>query len=694
MNRIETTLIERYHLDRERIAARFSLWCISYRDYAGREQRERLTTLARDIYASGPVLALHRYGAEQACYVLTPRDATLRLDDPRLTCTSRDILQEPHGWLLACLLIKALPSQLPELAQPEASRFEAEGLYYLVRQKQLPRGDGPQLVAVEISMQPQKLDRRRQQLTIAVQTFTPVAALLNRAGELPARLRRKPRYRLDRCSQLLHKSLEGDYLKCSLPRQSRETVSMLDLKKQSLGDYQCCKLGLFALFLEDLQRAYAGMLNLELQQLQVDTRYQPTPTAIRREYARIDEILRDWPLCIIDTTDTPEAVAALHDALQARGFAARQVESVQPGACHLLLVPSAERFAAEPERDPYRQIKRTHADAVIQACTVESLLVQGRGSVAAHVLDVLLKELLFKLELQQGRQLLEGYPIPADALFVLPWRLRHDDDEVLDEEQPRPAANLFLTLEQRDGQLQVQQLTPDACLARLDALDDPLLLGRLTSKYWTQANTPLIYWPASGDVLAFIDSEAVALADYRGIGVTLRALAQGRSQRIPAALLREFRASHPAHDRAGRALEALLAEGQDSYGFAELQKIPAQGSGTLLFPWLEDALGAPLKALGLQGKDGPLERLGGFNLDSGERLYFTGSLGSPQRKQETFSHLYYLYGTHETVPEAILRLMQPLHIRHKGLTVHPLPFKYLREVGLGLEAQVSTPTEN
>lgn len=688
MSRIETTLIERYSIDRERIAERFSLWCIGYREYAGREQRTRMATLARDIYASGPVLALHRYGREQACYVLTPKGACLELGDPRLTCTSRDIVQEQHGWLLACLLIKALPSQLPELALQEASRFEAEGLYYLVRQRKLQRSESPQLVAVEVAMQPQKLDMGRQQLKIAVQTFTPLDALLNQDGELSARLRRKPRYRLDRYSQLLHKSLEGDYLKCSLPRQSRQRIPMLDLGKQSLSDYQCCKLGIFSLFLEDLQRAYAGALSLELQQIQVDERYQPTPAVLKREYAKIDEILRDWPLYIIDTLGTPDTVAALREALQVRGFAPQQVDTPKPGACHLLIVPPAERFEAEPERDPYRQIKRAHADAVIQACTVEKLLPEGQDEVSPHVLDVLLKELLFKLELQQGRQLLDGYPIPPDALFVLPWRLRREEDEEeeQDEGQERPAANLFLTLEQRDGRLHVERLEPEACLARVDALDTSLL-RRLRSPYWAQANIPLVYWPSTGDVLAFIDSEAVALADFRGIGETLRALAQGRSQRIPTELLRAFRAANPVLDQAGVVLDALLSQDYDSYGYAELQKIPAKGSGKLLFAWLEDALGAPLKAVGLQGQDGPLERMTGLNLDTGGRLYFAGSVGSPQRRQENFSHLYHLYGTHETVPEEILRLMQPLHIRHKGLTVHPLPFKYLREVGQVLELQ-------
>ncbi len=33
--------------------------------------------------------------------------------------------------------------------------------------------------------------------------------------------------------------------------------------------------------------------------------------------------------------------------------------------------------------------------------------------------------------------------------------------------------------------------------------------------------------------------------------------------------------------------------------------------------------------------------------------------------------------------------MQPLHIRHKGLTVYPLPFKYLREVGQALGFQLA-----
>lgn len=688
MSRIETTLIERYSIDRERIAERFTLWCIGYRDYAGRERRERLTTLARDIYASGRVLALHRYGGDLAYYVLTPKGEPLSLADPRLTCMERDILQERHGWLLACLLIKALPSQLPELALAEASRFEAEGLYYLVRQRKLQRSDSPQLVAVEVAMQPQKLDMRRQQLKIAVQTFTPLDALLNDDGELPARLRRKPRYRLDRYSQLLHKSLEGDYLKCSLSRRTRQRVPMLDLGKQNLGDYQSCKLGIFALFLEDLQRAYAGALSLELQAIEIDERYKPTPAALKRDYAKIDHILRDWPLYIIDTLGAPETVAALRRALQARRFAAQQADTPQPGACHLLIVPSAERFEAEPERDPYRQIKRAHTEAVIQACTVEKLLPEGQDEVSPHVLDVILKELLFKLELQQGRQLLDGYPIPPDALFVLPWQLRREDDEEEDlvEEQERPAANLLLTLEQRDGRLQIERCSLDDGLARLDALDDSLL-RRLTSKYWAQANIPLVYWPSTGDVLAFIDSEAVVLADYRGIGETLRALAQGRSQRISAALLREFRVANMVFDKAGEALEALLAEDQDSYGFAELQKVPAKGSGKLLFAWLEDELGASLKTVGLQGQDGPLERLTGLNLDTGGRLYFAGSAGSPQRKQENFSHLYHLYGTHDEVPEEILRLMQPLHIRHKGLTVYPLPFKYLREVGQALDLQ-------
>lgn len=651
--------------------------------------RTRIATLARDIYASGAVLALHRYAAEKACYVLTPNGESLTLADSRLTCSKRDIVQEQHGWLLACLLIKALPSQLPELALQEANRFEAEGLYYLVKQNPLKNNENPQLVAVEVAMQPQKLDTRKQQLKIAVQTFTPVDEFLKQNGELPARLRCKPRYRLDRNSQLLHKSLKGDYLKCSLARQSRQRISMLDLGQQSFNDYQCCKLGIFSLFLEDLERAYAGALHLELQQLHIDQRYKPTPAAIKHEYAKIDAILRNERLLIIDTANAPDIVAALRHAMRARGFAPQQVDKPQPGACHLLIVPPAERFEAEPESDPYRLIKRAHTDKVIQACTVEALRPKekgkAKGEISCHVLDVLLKELLLKLELQRGRQLLDGYPIPPDALFILPWRLHReeDDEEEQDEVQKQPAANLFLTLEQRDGRLHLEQLEPEVCLARMDALDTTLL-KRLRSPYWTQANTPLIYWPNTGDALAFIDTEAVALADYRGISETLRALARGRSQRIPSEWLVKFRVDTPAKDQAGEALNALLSQNADSYGYDELQKIPAKGSGKLLFARLEDELGTLLKAVGLQGQDGPLERITGLNLAINGRLYFAGSLGSPQRQQDNFSHLYHLHGTHETVPEEILRLMQPLHIRHKGVTVYPLPFKYLREVGLAL----------
>lgn len=687
MSKIETTLIEAIKINHALFEERFSLWRIGYQDYQDKEERTaRLATLARDIYTSGPVLALHHYRKEQSCYVLLPLNASLLLQDNRLTMSPVDIAQS-YNWLMANLLVKALPSQLLGLsAEQDVTRFEAEGLHYLVRYDSLPGCAAPQVIAVEVGMAPQQLAQSGQMLKIFVRTFTPVDAFLNEQGALPRKLNRKERYRLDQRSQCLHKSVDGEYFKKAFWRRERKRVAMLDLQKQSLGDYQGCKLGVLGLFLKDLQQAYGGALSLQLQQINVSERRWLDTSQVNIQYELIRQKLKTYPMALVDKAGDLQAVLRLRLALKQFGFEVNQVDVPMAGACNLLIVPPKDYFNGTVELDPYQQIKRANPDKVIQACYPESLRANKDGGLAEHILDVLLKELFLKLEYKECRQLLDGYPIPAGAIFILPWRRGEEESE----EGEEAATNWeFLAMEQHDGRLHFRKLDKRYIDDMLDSVDDSLLKSRLNSRYWSQVKLPLIYWPESGDALAFIDTEAVVLPDYHGIELALHELARGRAQVLPAELLEEFCETFPDNTVVPQ-LQALFAsEVKQEYVYEDLRmsKISNRGGHAQFFyAWLADRLGAPLK-ISLQGKGGVLDATTGFGLALECGLYFSGAVGGAKLKVDNFSHLYHLHTTLPAVPQEILQLMQPMHVKNKGFTVYPLPFKYLREYAAELGLQ-------
>lgn len=688
MNQIETTLIESIHVDFPEFERRFCLKRISYRDYDVKDDRNaRLATMARDIYAGGPVLALHHYHKERSYYVLLQRDAELKLDDSRLTTTTVDICQA-YNWLMAMLLIKALPSQLLGMTlEQDASRFEAEGLYYLVRYEPLPNRAAPQVIAVEVGIAPQPLARSGQMLRIFVRTFTPVVAFFNERGELPPKFHRRERFRLDQRSQCLQKSVEGEYFKKGLRRNDRKRVAMLDLQKQSMSDFQCSKLGVLNQFIKDLHLAYGVALDLRLQRIDVTERRWQGTSQVNSQYEKIRQVVKEYPIALIDLAGNIQATLRLHTTLVKMGFAVHAAGAPERSSCNLLIVPNKDNFEGERKLDPYRKIKRAYAEMVIQACYPENLL--GDGELPDHMLDVLLKELLLKLEYKEKRQIFGDYPIPAGAIFILPLRKDSDDDDAADDRESARREWRFLAMEQVAGKLHFSELDMKYIESMLDSIDDEFVASRLVSKYWRHANLPIVYWPCSGDILAFVDTEAVVLPDHQGIEKALNQLSIGRIKNLPAGLLREFCDTFSGNTVAGKLQAMFLAAPKSEYRYDDLRSFKISNRGghnQFFYAWLADQIGAPLK-LSFQAKGGVLDATTGFGLDIESKLYFAGSVGGAKLKVENFSHLYHLHSTLPVIPTEILQLMQPMHIKNKGFTVYPLPFKYLREFGEELNLQ-------
>lgn len=693
MSKIETTLIKSISINHAYFEEHFSLWRIGYQDYKEKEERTaRLATLARDIYTCGPVLALHHYRKENCCYVLLPRSESLCLRDNRLTLSPVDITQA-YNWLMANLLIKALPSQLLDLsAKQDVTRFDAEGLHYLVRYDSLQECTSPQVIAVEVGMAPQPLAYSGQMLKIFVRTFTPMDAFLNEHGELPKKLKRKERYRLDQRSQCLHKSVDGEYLKKGYWRNERKRVAMLDLQKQSLGDYQGCKLGILGMFLKDLEQAYCGEFSLKLQQINFTERRWLDNSKVNSQYKLIRQTIKNYPFALIDKAGDSQAVIRLRLALKQIGFNVTQVETPMAGACNILIVPHKDLFNGIKELDPYLKVKLSNPDKIIQACYPESLEANKDGLLVEHILDVLLKELLIKIEYKERHQLLDGYPIPAGAMFIYPWKKGEEEGE--DDEEFIVNWG-FLAMEVRDGRLFFNVLEKKHIDDMLDSIDDPLLKSRLNSRYWSQVNLPFIYWPDSGDVLAFIDTEAVVLPDYHGIEHALSKLSVGRAKTLSVELLEEFCNTFPENTVVSQ-LQTLLTSEKKEYNYDDLRtsKINNRGGNAQFFyGWLADRLGAPLK-VSLQGKGGVLDATTGFGLDLESGLYFSGAVGGAKLKVDNFSHIYHLHTTLSTIPSEILQLMQPMHVKNKGFTVYPLPFKYLREYAAELTMQRNDSVDN
>ncbi len=665
-----STLIEKILINNEWVDQSFAIYCVSYKGIDDNSERsKRLVTLASEIYKSGSVYCLVKGTKKEACYwVLLPKEAKLELKDTSLAIKPVSAAELPI-WKLARLLIKAIPKVLSGTT-PDIKRFESEGLYYLVKSKKLPKGhSGYELTAMEIDLAPCGALGYQQMLSMSTKTFSPLSWFTLESGDIQKKAKFATRYQLDDVGMLVSKSIKGDYIKKPLYSNAKNRIQAIDITKESYSGFQLSKIGILEQFMQDLKQAYGDSVSLNLQRIPGEKHRFVSDTVVKNHYVGLFDALKEHRFVICDLTenqDTDAALTLLH-GIDHLGINAEVSEAPIRGALNILIVGNKESYQSA-EEDPYQVYRKKYQDTVFQSCYPERLC-DRKGQPNRHVVEVLLKELLIKLEVYTRKHLIEYPTGPEGCVYYMPKRPEDESSDIRGGAWPVYASKLV------GDEWQYTKATQEELEdLELDLGDDKWQV------FQGYQRSPVIYWPESGDYAIFIDTDIQMLPEFEAIAERLRELKEGRSQDVPIALLIQFIEENPDSKVANK-LRAILSEWDDT------APLPFDYFSTIFYKsndekqfydWLR-AQGFFFKTSMRGQKEGYFNASLGFFYNREQGMYFAGGKGSPQSKIENFSHLYVIKHSFDVLPEEVENLFDVYHLRHRLPTITPYPFKHLRE---------------
>jgi hypothetical protein len=665
MKPISSTTVSSFEFDLEYLSQNYEIWEVSYGNLNKEETDRRLKTLARDIYRTGTALALSRDGKNRRYVVLTKHLGNFSFASKDTSTRKLDLTATPH-WLLAGLLLKALPSVLN---QTDNKRFEADGLYYVIgNPKKLPHNLGQQLVTVNVDLSWSK-SLKKHYLRAGVQTFTPYHYFEDRYDNVPASIQKLPRFELDIILGGVVKKQEGDYVKRSTHKKARTRVPMLDFRFDSIEKFVDSRVGAIGQTIEDLDTAYSGAFKIHLQQYAGIEHKKYNDKEIREHYSGIYETLKSEPINIINSTDSDIAGKLLYSSLSRDGYHVGFSDQANDHL-NILIVNPPEHYQSK-DIDPYHLLRRDNPGKLFQSCYPSSLIQNG-DTLSSHVKDVLLKELLIKMELQKGK-LSANYPlINEDAVFLFPiepenkFKLKRDAQWELGK----------ATFKGNDihCELATQELLDDIKLDLTEEAINQVFVG--------MERSPMIYWPATGDYAVFSDTGAVALPEYQIMKQWLSEIRETRNTEIPASLVQDFILEHRT-SKVSDSLQTLVSENpsEETVSAEELSMISfLSKEGKAFYSWMAEK-GFRIKAPFRSSEYGLLDATLGLFIDKENNVYYAASKGGAQTKIENFAHFYHVNTSLEQLPDWVWATLDVVHIRHKQPTVMPYPFKHLREFG-------------
>ena len=662
---VYTSMIESSTVDPDTFSERFDLLSISHAGIPVKERAERIPELLTELYRSGKgkILALVKDRKDTQRHVaLLAKGARFQLNNPDIALRTLNTSTWPEDWLLFALLVRALPSQLAMSPDSEQRWFQADGLFYISAKKPLPRNKGMEIICTRIEPRPTRHGRGRH-LSLGTCSFTPLSLHRRDDGSLRRRARNRPRFQLDIASQTLHRHTQGEYV--MLPRFSstRNRVDALDIRPSEPERYMRSRTGALSAFLRDFERAYAGIASIKLRHLSA-IHIKTNDKAINASYEQLFGLIRQQRICIIDNLEDSATATLLQQELTLRGLQALSVPRPDESALNIQLHMDEEYYNEQEIPDPYQIARETHPEAVIQSCTPATL----SGS-ASHVVDVLLKELLLKQEVQH-RKLLLDYPELPDDLIVM-QRMKLQKKQRRDSSQQSQWACA-----------QVQGNTLQCWI--IDHADmSRQLAGHASSHQFKRLESyspPMVIFDSQrGELMLLQDTEALSLPNHQILDKLLTEIDQTRSEPIPAILLQEFLAQHPDHIVLHPQLKKALA--QSVLGVLEPDALASIGYKSKSEKTFHDHLaerGYRLTA-SFSSSSGPLQSTSNIWLVPEHGLYCAGPKGSPQRNLKSFSHIYHLDTAGRDFPEWFIKSLQVWHVRHRNATVLPYIFKHLNE---------------
>ncbi|NMT63479.1 hypothetical protein [Marinobacter orientalis] len=661
MNSVLTSFIKETVIDHAALSDRFEVACLSYQSLSANERNAQLPHMPTRIYRSARVLALLQDWKHSQYWVLLPKGITPNLKDDSLS-VRKEALDSLHDWILRALLIRAMP-RLLNLEKDKQQRVEADGLYYVTKYKRF-ESDGSIITTANVD--PQKCPATGMwRLIFKTSTFTPLKMHGDKNGRLASTIARMPRYELDTLNQEVKRSSDGQYVKRALWRKHKNRVSAIKLSGAiTLESYYQTRLGVLSMFLEDIRLAYGDAFSIELDSVQPSARKQIPERLVKKSYTELNELIKQQPIWIINYSHDRNSTAQLEAELRRMGVHSVPANDIKPDGLNILVVNDKENYQ-DGEPDPYKVARKNHPDAVIQSCYPERLIEKANK----HVVEVLVKELFLKSEIQQRKLMLDYPPLPGDAWFITSIRPKDNPTN------PRIRWPMFFC-RIKDQNLEFGEL-PEHMVEEIHA---NLTQQQQRSVFQGFDRADIVFWPDSGDAFIVTDTGAVCLPNEREIHTLVKEIDQAIGDGVPTDLVMHYCAQHPDSPILDQLTD--IASGYSStIPASAFKKLKYRGQANKHFFNNLAENGYRLKA-SLQSKDaGPLSSTSGLWIDEARRLYAAGDIGSARRDQENFNHIYHVDTNGIPVPDWFWRSLEVWHIRHKGTTVFPYIFKHLREYG-------------
>tara|TARA_Y100001956_G_scaffold76030_1_gene84731 strand:+ start:1281 stop:3311 length:2031 start_codon:yes stop_codon:yes gene_type:complete len=669
MKTVLTSFIEHTCINHAALHERVTAASVTYNGYSKSEAEKQIPTLASRIYSAGQVLSLVWQRSKQTYYVLLPQGTSLQLDDAAVSVKPQGLDLLPK-WVITSLLIRATPRLLGS-QENHPDRLEADGLHYVVDRKPL-KGTGSVITTVNIDSiwcEPAKTAR----LIVRTVTFTPLRAHEKPDGELPRKIANQPRYRLDTLGQNIVRDGSGDYVKRTLWRNTKNRVPAFRLNGLvTLESYYRTRLGVISLFLDDLKRAYGEAFSITLKEIQPTVHVPVSGASITKSYESLFDLMRQQPIWITNHSDDPDASARLQALLLPHKVQSELSSTIRPDGLNILLVNDKDRYK-DGQPDPYKEARRHHPDTIIQSCYPDRLKLNS-----AHVVQVLLKELFIKSEVQQRKLLLDYPALPYDAVFITSVR-------PLDEENVNkiPWPMYYCKVE---GERLCLGPLPQSMA---DALKENLTQPQHKAAFTGAERADLIFWPESGDALTITDTEALTLPDEPTTYNIVKELDQTAVWGVPCQLISEYCEQHASRSIVPE-LKPILAEHGETVPAKAFRSFTYKSHDSKhFFDYLSNR-GYRLKA-SMQSKNaGPLSSTAGIWIDKSHALYSVGNPDSAQRNQDNFNHIYCVEDNGLEVPEWFWASLAVWHVKHRGATVYPYIFKHLREYAIREALKIPT----
>lgn len=656
MRTVQTSFIEPVRLNRTALAKRFKVACISYKGWTKEERNAKLCTLPSFIYRSIKPLALLQERKQSCYWVLLKKDDTLALDSDALSYREA-CFNETHKWILQALLARAVPRLLS--SKQDAKRIEADGIFYIVNQKPFKPWGYELVTATVAPRKNQTLDK--WWLDLGTVTFTPLKAHENKQGELNPRTARQARYDADQFGQEVTRSHQGQYIKRARSRFNNRVPALKLREPLSLEDYYSSRLGTLSLFLDDLQRAYGEDFKIMLKDIEFDEHKHIRPAEVADSYIELHGLVKQLPIFVVNHSNDLEAAERMRAQLLSLGIEANIAADINPDGLNIHLVNDKDSYK-EDEADPYKVARTEYPQVIIQSCYPERLHEKGR---VKHTVAVLVKELLIKLEVQQ-RKLMFDYPVLPEE----PWFITQVRPENIREKWPAFYCRV------REQHLEFGAV-PEQVLEDIEIS----LSAEQRKRFFNGTDRPhLVFWPETGSFLLLSDTGAVCLPNEAELHALVKEVEQTVASGVPTKLIASYCKSFPDSSVIQRLSEINLA-GSRRIAVSELKGISYKGADNQHFYDYLAEHGYRIKSSLQSQDDGLLSVTAGILISRAKALYAVGSVGSSQRKQENFNHIYHVETDFEQVPEWFWSSLDVWHVRHRGATVYPYVFKHLREYG-------------